>query len=116
MTGYKTTVGGADTVFPFSKTFLSINEFKSSMQPTKYNIGFRPKLVLCGANADAAFAWYNADTNKCYYNANTARPYDLGTFSYGNIYKFNSIDDTGFTFQVGASNYDNMNLIIIAFG
>ena len=107
---------GADTFSPFSsdKTYISINEFKSTMTPTHYDIGFKPKIVFCGANIQAGFEWYNSETNKHYYNADTNTPYDLGSYGAGTTYKFDSVDDTGFTFNVGNSSYNNQNLIIIA--
>ena len=115
--GFFTNPSKADDSFvPFSKSFISINQFKSSMISTHYYVGFKPRLVVCGVNAEAAFEWYDADTNKHYYNANTSKPYNLGQFSLQNVYAFDSIDDTGFTFRVGQSTYKNLNLIIFAIG
>lgn len=114
ITGYR--FGGADPVFPFSRNYISIGEHKSSMQPTHYNIGFRPKLVVCGVDNNSQLCWYNADTNKHYYGSNTKYPHSLGTYSEGGAYKFDSIDDTGFTFNVGVSSYNNQNMIIFALG
>ena len=115
--GFFTNPSKADDSFvPFSKSFISINQFKSSMISTHYYVGFKPRLVVCGVNAEAAFEWYDADTNKHYYNANTSKPYNLGQFSLQSVYAFDSIDDTGFTFRVGQSTYKNLNLIIFAIG
>lgn len=115
--GFFTDPSKADDSFvPFSKSFISINQFKSSMISTHYYVGFKPRLVVCGVNAEAAFEWYDADTNKHYYNANTSKPYNLGQFSLQSVYAFDSIDDTGFTFRVGQSPYKNLNLIIFAIG
>lgn len=115
--GFFTNPSKADDSFvPFSKSFISINQFKSSMISTHYYVGFKPRLVVCGVNAEAAFEWYYADTNKHYYNANTSKPYNLGQFSLQSVYAFDSIDDTGFTFRVGQSTYKNLNLIIFAIG
>lgn len=86
------------------------------MISTHYYVGFKPRLVVCGVNAETAFEWYDADTNKHYYNANTSKPYNLGQFSLQSVYAFDSIDDTGFTFRVGQSTYKNLNLIIFAIG
>ena len=115
--GFFTNPSKADDSFvPFSKSFISINQFKSSMISTHYYVGFKPRLVVCGVNAEAAFEWYDADTNKHYYNANTSKPYNLGQLSNQSVYAFDSIDDTGFTFRVGQSTYKNLNLIIFAIG
>ena len=115
--GFFTNPSKADDSFvPLSKSFISINQFKSSMISTHYYVGFKPRLVVCGVNAEAAFEWYDADTNKHYYNASTSKPYNLGQFSLQSVYAFDSIDDTGFTFRVGQSTYKNLNLIIFAIG
>lgn len=115
ITGYKTAIGGADTVFPFSRNYISIDEYKTSMQPTHYNIGFRPKLVVCGADVSAQLCWYNAETNKCYYGSDSKHGVDLGV-SLRNTYRFDSIDDMGFTFSVIPSTYNNQDMIIFAMG
>lgn len=106
---------GADTVFPFSRNYISIDEYKTSMQPTHYNIGFRPKLVVCGADISAQLCWYNAETNKCYYGSDSKHGVDLGVSLY-NTYRFDSIDDMGFTFSVIQSTYNNQDMIIFALG
>ena len=101
------------------KSYMSINEHKSSMSETYYNIGFKPKVLFIGCNIGAAFAWYTETTGKCYYNANTATGWNVGTWinvSENNLYRICTIDSTGFSFCVGVSTYSNQNLIIFAIG
>lgn len=105
ITGYKTEIGGADTVFPFSSGVYGT--FTPTDKTIIYNIdlGFRPKvLMIMNAKNGWCCAYYlNEETNEIHTQAG----------GYGDNYTWMetvvTITDTGFLFNLSAGHQQPTN-------
>lgn len=91
ITGYKTTIGGADTVFPFSiyKLASGITDTVSE-NGTKITIGFKPDLVIATRTVTPMYGIYIYDSINNIQGCRADAHWDTGS-------SLISVDDTGFT-------------------
>lgn len=120
ITGYKTTVGGADTVFPFSSVKSEKNISIAANERVKINLGFKPKYicVYCLSNLYSSVYIFNrdiSDTSQIYIWAqvgyqnggtNTALPI-------GSSYGFYDITDDGFFITDSGSRASTMSYFAV---
>lgn len=120
ITGYKTTVGGADTVFPFSSVKSEKNISIAANERVKINLGFKPKYICvhCLSNLYSSVYIFNrdiSDTSQIYIWAqvgyqnggtNTALPI-------GSSYGFYDITDDGFFITDSGSRASTMSYFAV---
>lgn len=111
ITGYTTTIGGADTVFPFPKKIIGTFTTSTSSAVT-VNLGFKPKILFIkGSNHENM---YSEDINRCVRITVSGKTAEVIGLSNASNNRINSINTDGFTY--GKSNVGVETMSYYAYG
>lgn len=101
ITGYKTTKGGADTVFPFSSIKYASGLITGNSGVYSIDVGFKPNLIVVYNTTEIALCIYNEKeygTETVFYcDGNKVKILPIPN-SYTDKWVIRSITDTGFTY------------------